>query len=110
MSTQHTPLCGANAAAWASEFNRHKIINNWHANDIDESLMLGWFANVIEQTKQVGTDPGYFDGRPFNADIAVCKITDAVEEGVLDDVDAVTALRLWREGAWGEFFDFISED
>lgn len=104
------PICGSNAAAWAAEFDQHKADNGWGINDIDEGLMVGWFANAIEQTKQHETNPGYFDGRPFNADMAISKALEAIEGGVFDDIDLIIAMRMWREGSWAEFLDFIAED
>ena len=35
------------AAIWAAEFERCKQKNNWTLDDIDESLMIGWFANAM---------------------------------------------------------------
>lgn len=104
------PLCGDNASAWAAEFDQHKADNDWGINDIDEGLMIGWFANAIEQAKQAGTDPGYFDGRPFNADTAISKALEAIEEGIFDDIDLIIAMRMWCEGSWAEFLDFIAGD
>ena len=43
------------AKRWAEEFIRAKIENEWSLDDIDESLMLGWFANAIMA--------GYDEGR-----------------------------------------------
>lgn len=47
------------------------------------------------------------DGRPYNADIAMCRIIDAYEAQTIDDIDLVTALRLWREGSWEEFQEHL---
>lgn len=35
------------AKVWAEEFERHKQDNNWTIDDIDEDLMLCWFANAM---------------------------------------------------------------
>ncbi len=35
------------AMVWAEEFERCKKKNNWTLDDIDESLMLAWFANAF---------------------------------------------------------------
>ena len=36
-----------NALKWAEAFIEHKHRNSWTAEDIDEGLMLGWFANAM---------------------------------------------------------------
>ena len=48
------------AQAWAEFFVKTKEENNWEIKDIDEGLMIGWFANAmmamndhIYQTKNV---------------------------------------------------------
>lgn len=48
------------AQAWAKLFMESKAKNNWTMEQIDESLMIGWFANAmmamhdhIYQTKSV---------------------------------------------------------
>jgi hypothetical protein len=38
--------------AWAEAFVKHKERLGWKVEDIDEGLMLGWFANFID-----GGDP-----------------------------------------------------
>ena len=43
-----TTALGDDAAKWAKAFCDCKQANNWTIEDIDESLMLGWFANAIE--------------------------------------------------------------
>lgn len=35
------------AQVWAQQFVAHKKKNKWKNKDIDESLMIGWFANAI---------------------------------------------------------------
>lgn len=35
------------ASLWAKSFIEHKNRNNWSLEDIDESLMIGWFANAM---------------------------------------------------------------
>ena len=35
------------ASLWAKEFVRYKVKNNWSIDDIDEGLMLAWFANAM---------------------------------------------------------------
>ncbi|MCK9369326.1 hypothetical protein M0R04_05255 [Candidatus Dojkabacteria bacterium] len=35
------------AMVWAIEFVKCKNENNWTLNDIDEGLMVGWFANAM---------------------------------------------------------------
>ena len=37
----------SDAAAWAKFFMETKTKNNWSLDDIDEDLMLGWFANAM---------------------------------------------------------------
>jgi hypothetical protein len=32
---------------WAKEFIRYKKKNKWKLEDIDEALMVGWFANAM---------------------------------------------------------------
>lgn len=45
--------CGADASKWAAAFCRIKEEQGWSAGDIDEALMIGWFANAIECSSQV---------------------------------------------------------
>ena len=40
-----------NARLWAKSFMDTIDANNWDIKDIDEGLMLSWFATVIETTK-----------------------------------------------------------
>jgi hypothetical protein len=35
------------AVLWAAEFERCKQSNKWTLADIDESLMIAWFANAM---------------------------------------------------------------
>lgn len=35
------------AEVWAKKFIEYKKRNRWTHSDIDESLMIGWFANAI---------------------------------------------------------------
>jgi hypothetical protein len=49
--------CGDNAARWAEAFCRIKEKQGWGAMDIDEALMIGWFANAIEHSTQVREQP-----------------------------------------------------
>ena len=44
------------AAVWAREFCRIKREQGWTLADIDEGLMLGWFANAMEAMRE--DDPG----------------------------------------------------
>lgn len=43
MSTHHNP----DAKVWSEFFMKTKAENNWTLSDIDESLMVGWFANAM---------------------------------------------------------------
>jgi len=45
--------CGADARKWAEAFCRTKETQGWGAMDIDEGLMVTWFANAIEHSEQV---------------------------------------------------------
>lgn len=42
------------AYRWAQAFIATKKRNDWTLKDIDEGLMLSWFAAVIETTKDAG--------------------------------------------------------
>lgn len=42
--------CGTDAAKWAEAFMQH---HEHRKDEIDWALMVGWFANAIEQTKHV---------------------------------------------------------
>lgn len=42
--------CGADASKWAEAFCRIKERQGWSADDIDEGLMICWFANAIEHS------------------------------------------------------------
>jgi len=35
------------AQVWAAYFMFYKYLNDWKTEDIDEALMLGWFANAM---------------------------------------------------------------
>ena len=35
------------ASVWASAFMEHKERNGWSLEEIDEGLMLAWFANAM---------------------------------------------------------------
>lgn len=48
-------FCGADARKWAQAFCRIKEAQGWSTADIDEGLMIGWFANAIEHAAQVRT-------------------------------------------------------
>lgn len=50
--------CGDDGMAWASAFCQIKSKMDWTLDDIDEGLMVGWFANVIEQSTDVRTRRG----------------------------------------------------
>lgn len=41
------------AQKWAQAFVQHKKQNNWTLEDIDEGLLIGWFANAIEHSEMV---------------------------------------------------------
>lgn len=41
------------AMKWAEAFCQLKKSNGWALDDIDESLMVGWFANAIEKADMV---------------------------------------------------------
>jgi hypothetical protein len=45
--------CGVDASKWAEAFCKIKEAQGWAAADIDEGLMIGWFANAIEHSAQV---------------------------------------------------------
>lgn len=47
--------CGDNAARWAEVFCCIKNRQGWSSDDIDEALMVGWFANAIEKSSDVRT-------------------------------------------------------
>ena len=40
-------LSTTDAREWADEFVRTKNENGWTSNDIDEELMIAWFANAM---------------------------------------------------------------
>ena len=54
------------AQIWAEEFMRHKTKNQWALQDIDEGLMLAWFANCL--CAQMDHD----------ADLAGVKVSEAI--------------------------------
>lgn len=41
------PLPSFDAHDWAKAFVKTKIQQDWHIDDIDESLMTTWFANAL---------------------------------------------------------------
>lgn len=56
----HNIHSNPSAKVWSEFFIQQKLNNNWKIEDIDEGLMLGWFANAmmamhdyIYQTKKV---------------------------------------------------------
>jgi len=54
------------AKAWAKFFMETKQRNNWTLDDIDEELMIGWFANAMMAMH----DYLILDGAPINGDHA----------------------------------------
>lgn len=44
--------CGDDGMAWATAFCQTKKKMGWTLNDIDEGLMVAWFANAIERSWQ----------------------------------------------------------
>lgn len=44
---------GDDAYKWAEAFCQIKAKMGWAPDDIDEGLMVGWFANAIENSTQV---------------------------------------------------------
>ena len=42
--------CGTDASKWAEAFCRIKEAQGWSAADIDEGLMITWFASAIEHS------------------------------------------------------------
>lgn len=60
--------CGDDASKWAAAFCQIKKAQGWSADDIDEGLMISWFANAIEHSGDVrnGTGPTVLpDGSAF---------------------------------------------
>lgn len=48
MNELNIKLLGTNdAMVWAEEFVKTMQRNKWEPNDIDEGLMVGWFANAM---------------------------------------------------------------
>ena len=46
---------GADAMKWAEAFCQIKKARGWRIEDIDEGLMVAWFANAIEHSHNVRT-------------------------------------------------------
>lgn len=46
-------LASMDAHVWAQEFIKYKEENNWSLEDINEPLMITWFANAIETTRDM---------------------------------------------------------
>ncbi len=46
-------ICGDDAMKWAIAFVQHAKKNAWKLEDIDEGLMVGWFANAMAQSEPV---------------------------------------------------------
>jgi hypothetical protein len=44
---------GDDAHKWADAFCQTMRANNWTIADVDEALMVGWFANAIEHSDYV---------------------------------------------------------
>ena len=42
-----TLLASNDALVWAKAFEQYKKENNWSLEEIDEGLMIGWFANAM---------------------------------------------------------------
>lgn len=53
MITQAELLSSNDAQVWAKAFVEAKERNNWALEDIDEELMIGWFANAMLSHEQV---------------------------------------------------------
>jgi hypothetical protein len=45
--------CGQDARKWAEAFCKIKEAKNYNITDIDEGLMIGWFANAIENKENI---------------------------------------------------------
>lgn len=60
--------CGRNAARWAEVFCTIKEAEGWTAKDIDEDLMVGWFANAIEGASCGLTRDDIEDPHPRDSD------------------------------------------
>ena len=45
--------CGADGMMWAEAFCQIKKAQGWSTDDIDEGVMVAWFANAIETACQV---------------------------------------------------------
>ena len=43
----NTLLASNDALVWAKAFEQYKKENNWSLEEIDEGLMIGWFANAM---------------------------------------------------------------
>lgn len=48
------------AKVWAEAFEKAKNINGWNIDDIDEGLMLAWFANAMTAQEFSKPKPRWF--------------------------------------------------
>lgn len=91
--------CGADASKWAAAFCQIMGKNRWRAQDIDEGLMIGWFANAIERSEQVRHPaPAALAARPTDAQLASACMFYRHDFGLLD----VTAKKnmMWQAHEW----------
>jgi hypothetical protein len=65
--------CGEDASKWAEAFCKIKEVQGWGATDIDEGLMVGWFANAIEYSWHVRTHAA-----PASGDVRAAAIEECI--------------------------------
>jgi len=76
----------ADAMIWAQEFVRTKLDNGWSLEDIDEPLMVGWFASAMQAAVWLQTA-----ALEQQLAEALKEVTDTLEvlcEGERDDPDS----------------------
>ena len=70
--TEQDLLQTNDAYVWAQEFIRRKKDNDWSLDDIDEGLMIGWFANAMAAQEMKDAQLGNADdgcgGNPVATD------------------------------------------
>jgi len=72
--------CGADASKWAEAFCKIKEAQGWGVDDIDQGLMITWFANAIEHSSMVRRIPDDAQSAPVNA----AALTESLIQAAVD--------------------------
>ena len=83
------------ASVWAQAFVEHKQRNGWTLEDIDESLMHGWFANAMMRMHDEVID------RAISAERKYCELREVLK---------VESLAAAQHEIWSRWMRFMFEN